>query len=548
MEYPIFLVILCAVAFAAWSDAQNLDPISDMCARWHHQSTIKDSYLWIDGGVETFNYNGDKILGYNQDLLRIEMSSSWDWKTDISELTIEKAKNSDTGTLPPSLTRGALFQGPANVTTIYSFGGTSCLANTTFSGYYVSDQYDVTAASPRRPNRGAYAEAPALGPGFWLNGEIDQGSSTTTSNMGNETEYLQGMLVIDLVGQIAKNISTTSLGQPRVGGGLQFIDGLGDNGVLVALGGMWASGATTTDNSDLVGFETVQVNDFFAGNTTWYNQSTSGDIPPSRLDFCVVTVPAQDNSSYNIYLYGGINPNNLTMYDDMYALSLPSFTWAQVYGPGESPRWGHTCHLVGNRQLLTVGGTADSVVYNIETANQTVNTSSLQCDWEYKGVAIFDLTTLKWGSAFDADAASYQVPDNIVSVIGGNANGSATMTAPVGGFAQAAISTMFESRPSNSAVPSKHSDAGAIAGGVVGGLAGLALILGVVLFVLHRAKKAKKAKESTQQLQQEKPEMGYEPRRQEMELNLAPQELDSQAQRAEQTRTHPIELPEGRER
>lgn len=205
-------------------------------------------------------------------------------------------------------------------------------------------------------------------------------------------------------------------------------------------------------------------------------------------------------------MYGGINPNNLTIYDDIYVLSLPSFKWIQVYGPGESPRWGHTCHFVGNRQMLTVGGAHDSSIYNIETTAATINTSTLTCDWEYKGVAIYDMTKLIWGSVFDAYAAPYQVPTPIFSAIGGSSTGNATMVQPEAGFASAAVATMFANRdtanttnsPPQSTLSSTSGPppaspasghAGLIAGSVIGGIAGLGLIIGAVtVFFYRRAK------------------------------------------------------------
>jgi hypothetical protein len=94
------------------------------------------------------------------------------------------------------------------------------------------------------------------------------------------------------------------------------------------------------------------------------------------------------------------------MYDDMYILSLPSFTWVKMYS-GESPRYGHTCHLVANRQLLTVGGALD--------LNFTKG-----CDWETKSVGIMDLSTKTWGSVFNAHAQPYEVTQDLVDVIGGS--------------------------------------------------------------------------------------------------------------------------------
>ncbi len=56
--------------------------------------------------------------------------------------------------------------------------------------------------------------------------------------------------------------------------------------------------------------------------------------------------------------------------------------------------------------MLTVGGFTDP--------NFTRN-----CDWEEKGVAIYDMSALIWGSVFDYYDSRYTVPIQIVATIGG---------------------------------------------------------------------------------------------------------------------------------
>lgn len=106
------------------------------------------------------------------------------------------------------------------------------------------------------------------------------------------------------------------------------------------------------------------------------------------------------------------------MYDDVYVLSLPSFTWTKVYS-GNNPKFGHTCHTAGMRQMMTVGGSLDANMYAVETTGQIPNLATLKCD-QHGGVALFDLSNLTWGSFFDAYAPAYQVPKKVVDVIGGS--------------------------------------------------------------------------------------------------------------------------------
>lgn len=76
---------------------------------------------------------------------------------------------------------------------------------------------------------------------------------------------------------------------------------------------------------------------------------------------------------------------------------LPSFTWTKVY-QGESPRFGHTCHRVGDRTMITVGGAANDDWHDAP------------CDWQ-----TFDMSDLVWGSVYDASAPAYAVPAPIAA-------------------------------------------------------------------------------------------------------------------------------------
>ena len=121
------------------------------------------------------------------------------------------------------------------------------------------------------------------------------------------------MIVIDIVQHTSRNVSTSGMynNQTRVGGAMEYVPGVGDNGVVVALGGQVFDGkriTTSKDKGRLLGFQTVEVFDIESylkdptENGTWYSQSTSGDIPPARIDFCTVIGSAPDNSSHNMYV------------------------------------------------------------------------------------------------------------------------------------------------------------------------------------------------------------------------------------------------------
>jgi hypothetical protein len=154
-----------------------------------------------------------------------------------------------------------------------------------------------------------------------------------------------------------------------------------------------------------------------------------------------------------MYMFGGqtLQPaGNQEQYDDMWILSIPSFTWIQVdYGTKQDPppgRSGHTCH-VWDGQMVVVGGYVGA---------------DLSCD--SPGIYAFNMSSLEWAQQFTAltgdlvndknkdkanplgqqanqrgfDAKSglegsygYEVPAAVQSVIGGKETGGATLTAPV---------------------------------------------------------------------------------------------------------------------
>lgn len=110
---------------------------------------------------------------------------------------------------------------------------------------------------------------------------------------------------------------------------------LGTDGIIVHVGG-----ATGISNSlSLEAMDSVRIFDVSFVNKTsttsdgWYKQDVSGTTPNARVDFCLALATAPDKSSTNIFMYGGWNPNTNIPYDEVWVLSLPSFTWTLVSFP-----------------------------------------------------------------------------------------------------------------------------------------------------------------------------------------------------------------------
>src|SRR5579859_3838192 len=197
-----------------------------------------------------------------------------------------------------------------------------------------------------------------------------------------------------------KNYSSTSSSSSdyfpmpeRADGALVYVEGLGTNGggIVVSIGG----------GSDQAMVEMNMLDIFDVSTRKWSKQFTHGTSPPVRVNPCAVV--ASSGSLKNIYMYGGQNvrdPLPRKQYNDIWILSLPSFTWVQVGSTSGNPpgRSGHTCHAVGG-QMVVVGGYVGADV---------------QCDTP--GIYVFDMTDLSWKGSFDA-SKGYNVPKLVSSAI-----------------------------------------------------------------------------------------------------------------------------------
>ena len=131
---------------------------------------------------------------------------------------------------------------------------------------------------------------------------------------------------------------------------LVYVPHIGLKGNLVEIGGTLLSTFAADQNGTMIGLDSVNVLDvcsMYTGDGGWYSQPTSGNIPPPRTDPCPVVTAAPDGPSYNMYeyqvhairmltrfnsyFYAGHDPTTSAYYDDIYMLSLPSFTWKKMF-------------------------------------------------------------------------------------------------------------------------------------------------------------------------------------------------------------------------
>lgn len=179
--------------------------------------------------------------------------------------------------------------------------------------------------------------------------------------------------------------------------------------------------------------ETVAVYDI--ENKTWYLQDTSGTTPPATAQGCTVVASSDDASSHNIYWYGGFNgvDSSIPFYDDVYVLSIPSFTWTKVYSGNTSHgRAGHRCAKPYPDQMVVLGG------YPTQGGDQ-------QACLEGGIVQVFNLSSSQWLESYNPTVwADYSVPSTVLDVIGGSGKGGATLTSP-STWASESLATLFGS-------------------------------------------------------------------------------------------------------
>ena len=203
-------------------------------------------------------------------MINVNLSASWDWKANISETSTNITANPTTGSIPPQVVRGTLYQGTQNDDRIYLYGGTTSFQNTSFPGWQNPapptyslwsfdtqttqwSQFDISHNAPYRPSNGAAAEAVDQSLAFYFNGELDSGSSWQLGiNSGNNV-FLSRMVVINTTDRTARNLSTAQVeaNLARARGRMQYLPAVGEKGALVLIGGSTFP-ANQLDSTDIV--------------------------------------------------------------------------------------------------------------------------------------------------------------------------------------------------------------------------------------------------------------------------------------------------------
>ncbi|SLM33958.1 Galactose oxidase/kelch, beta-propeller [Lasallia pustulata] len=466
--------------------------------------------LYIDGGEENLVLNGvqtgQQILNYT---LAIDLSSSFYTFPNDNSINVKVIEKGDC----PNFNNIRFWVDSRN-NIVYAYGGEisfltpgssleyalvpleslwAFTPNATGGTWKSIDQYDSVWDKLTRPVNGLTASG-ALG-GFNLGGYSDSHTSQKTDIPGNVP--VPGLQFFNFTSQKWSNNSASDYYGTGTAlfGGMVYVPTWGSAGLVVILGGQTINPQVgLPGGARLVPLSNISIYDPDA--QTWYYQLATGDVPEERGSFCVAGVRGGDNSTFEIFLYSGRQGSNQQVHarsdDDIYILSLPAFVWFQVEYTPTDPRFFHTCHVVGNRQLLSVGGLNPSL--------PNVSLMWHDTDPYAGGLKVFDMTTLNWTNYYNASAAPYVPSDPVMTYYESksryppewnNPELGKLFIAPTSNNTNTAntspTSTTSTTTVGNSHY-ARHSNIGPIAGGIVGGIGLVLAIFGVRRFCRPKPK------------------------------------------------------------
>ncbi|KFA65171.1 hypothetical protein S40285_01494 [Stachybotrys chlorohalonatus IBT 40285] len=304
---------------------------------------------------------------------------------------------------------------PANMTEYIAYGG---------------------AASAPSENKAWYFSgltSPSRGPIYWLY------DTETLSDLASEPSDTFITVDMEVQNGVTWRNETLDGVRPRSDAQVVWVP-VGEEGILVVLGGLTNPTRTISDSERLEEIveesaEFMQNVDIYdVANNAWYQQSTEDTPPGTRSRGCAVVATASDESSFNIYYYGGFDGvyNGGDFYDDVWVLSMPSFTWTQVNeGTALHARAGHRCFTPYPDQMMVFGG---------QPAPEGGSRACIE-----EPIVLFNLTSAEWMSSYDpSHQSTYGVPQRVHDKIGGDAIGGATMRAPSSGWDSSELESLFE--------------------------------------------------------------------------------------------------------
>lgn len=347
---------------------------------------------------------------------------------------------------------------------------------------------------------GASVSVPSEKLAFYFSGLRNTDGSAFTVNPDPENlEISNSLIKVDMSspGEATWTeipLPASSVDEPAMGradGQLVWIP-VGEQGILLAIGGViypqdrygfyLDSDQTSESQQRSPGFMTnILVYDI--ATNEFYSQPTAGDVHPGQLSkSCTVVGGAPGDSSFEVYMYGGDNGlsgnDASNAHDEVWVLSVPSFTWTQVKEatPGHG-RSGHICSAPFPNQMLVVGG------WNYDEDGFCIPDGSV--------IDLFNLNTLEWTHEYDPSSyENYTTPAAI------RTTPRATLEPGVEALFAIPYSTHIQPwYPYEEDSPDSSTPIEAIVGGVVGGAA-VVIILFLIWYFRIRKRKNQDQSES----------------------------------------------------
>ncbi|KAH7490586.1 Uncharacterized protein HZ326_0644 [Fusarium oxysporum f. sp. albedinis] len=496
------LVLLFLLFSCVNLTVQQRDPISNFCRRWGHQSAVVDDKLYIGGGLVTYDGSSGTPQNFSNPYFIYHDLS----KVASSGMPQPYANLSKNSTVPD--VSGGIFWPDTINKKIYLFGGEfNGVTPWDFDLYaydIINDEWDNMGVSRTDDvvglSYGAGLSIPDRGEAYYYGGWMN---NATDANWGDAPQIPTSYL---LRYEMDTNNWSNDTGPDDIGRaeGVMVHIPAGDGGMLVYFGGIRAANDGGWEGQPM---DQIILYDVLSGKS--YFQNATGDVPESRRRFCAGATWTKDQSSYNIYLYGGAGEEQGSSgFDDIYILTLPTFTWIKMYpegnGTGDYPHHSFTCNVVNEAQMLIHGGFFP-----------LTNDCDVPDQWGLHDMSLGRQNKDKspW-MLYDPELTKYAVPTDIISVVGGNPTGGATKTAPADGFDHQdlkALMTRTASAGSRTATrdvsgPTETGDhesgatlsTGAIAGIAAGGAVALIAVL-VTCFCLIRKHRRRRERVGSQQ-------------------------------------------------
>ncbi|KAI0444074.1 hypothetical protein F4803DRAFT_573692 [Xylaria telfairii] len=461
-------------------NGSGIPSVHDFIRRGCHTVAVLGDYLYIDGGQLTERVNGSAPA----DSPSFDVDTTW--SIDLTEAwTTETVPLRAIPKTAPLRSKQIHWTDPSTKS-LYTWGGITSdgsppsqdlwrlQADGSGGGSWtqVTQRDFVTFSKLKGTSGSAFTQTADAGFAF--------GGAATKSSDSSVAKGLPGYATPGLVSYNFQtgeweNSTTSSYGGygTSLNARAEYVP-FGPNGLLLFLGGAETPVDATNDTIVEMNWNRITMVD--PVTKQWHTQTTSGTKPPTIESHCSVGVPGP-NGTYEIYLYGGVSYQLRDTSPEVYVLSLPGFVFFE--GPIDAPpRSDHQCAVVGRgkRQMLSMGG--------VDGENRTFTAPTTADPWPY-GIGILDMTELKWTDSYDPDAPAYDSPAIVKEWYDDGNLENMHWDSPE-------VEAIFMNQglapsaaPTHNAVATNSHSTGAIVGGAVGGVLGVAA-LGMMSFMLVR--------------------------------------------------------------